>query len=156
MNIIWALVLSAICLFGPAMPSGFPPKTGKCPFKDGIIRKLTAHSGILVGSSPESTVDVWGKDSLVLSATNGKVINVIGMRPGASYIQIQIDTTVYTYSDIDRALVQEGQFVRSGQPIAIAADSSIAFYVGNYLGKIYHHPEAYVDCVCQLPNQPSQ
>jgi hypothetical protein len=153
MNLKWTLVLAMVPVFGRASYSDFPPQKGKCPFKDGVIRALGNHKGGLVGSSPESTVDVCGKDSVVLSARNGTVINVIGMQ-SAICIQIQIDTTVFTYSDIDRPLVREGQLVVSGQPIAIATGKSIAFFVGNPFGKIFHHPEAYVDCICELPKQP--
>jgi len=91
-----------------------------------------------------------GQDSVVLSATDGGVTDVMDIQ-GIKYISIRIDTTIYTYADIDRALVQEGQRVKSGQPIAIAREGRIEFFVSNYLGRIFRHPDSYVDCLCELP-----
>src|SRR3984893_9751956 len=149
MKSILGITAAIICLFGPIKDSSNPPKKGKCPFKDGIIRKLTEHHGVMLGSG-ESTVDIWGKDSVVLSATDGRVTDVIYIQ-GIKYVSIRVDTTIYTYADIDRALVQEGQPVKSGQPIAIAREGRIEFFVANYLGRQFGNPDAYVDCVCELP-----
>lgn len=130
------------------------PKKAKCPFKAGVMKKLTEHKGVVLGSG-ESTVDIWGKDTIVLSATDGRVTDVIYIQ-GIKYVSIRVDTTVYTYADIDRALVQDGQPVKSGQPIAIARDGRIEFYVANYLGRQFRNPDAYVDCVCELPKRVPQ
>jgi len=113
------------------------------------MKKLTEHHGVFVGSG-ESTVDIWGKDSVVLSATDGRVADVISLQ-NIKYISIRVDTTIYTYADIDRALVHEGEPVKAGQPIAIAGEDRIEFFVGNYLGRQFRNPDAYVDCVCELP-----
>jgi hypothetical protein len=112
------------------------------------MKKLTEHKGIVPGPG-ESTVDIWGKDSVVLSATDGRVTDVMDIQ-GIKYISIRMDTAIYTYADINRALVQEGQRVNAGQQIAIAREGRIEFFVSNYLGRIFRHPDAYVDCVCEL------
>jgi len=85
-----------------------------------------------------------------LAATDGRVTEVIYIQ-GIKYVSIRSDTTIYTYADIDRALVQEGQPVKSGQPIAIARERPIEFFVPNYLGRQFRNPDAYVDCICELP-----
>jgi len=115
------------------------------------MRKLTDHRGVVVGPG-ESTVDIDGTDSLVLSATDGWVKDVIPMQD-ILYITIRTDTTVYAYADIDRPLVSEGQRIIAGQPIAIARQNRIEFYVSNYLGQIFRNPAAYVDCICELPKE---
>jgi hypothetical protein len=129
-----------------------PPVKGKCPFKEGVIRKSVHGSGVILGTE-ECTVDVWGKDSMVLSATNGRVMDV--MRLYALYITIRTDTTNYTYIEIDRPLVKEGEMVKAGQVIGIAKDKRISFFVSNYLNKIFCDPCAYVDCSCELAEQKS-
>ena len=154
MKLLLRITIACICLIGSANDSFSPAKKAKCPFKDGIMKKLTGHHGVFVGSE-ESTVDIWGKDSVVLSATDGRVADVIFMQ-GIKYVSIRVDTTIYTYADIDRALVQEGQPVKSGQPIAIAREDRIEFDVANYLGKQFSNPNAYVDCVCELPKATPQ
>jgi hypothetical protein len=146
---IFGITFAFLYLAGPTQDGLYLPKKGQCPFKDGIMKKLTAHKGIVVGPG-ESTVDIWGTDSIVRSATNGRVTDVIYIQ-SMKYISIRHDTTIYTYADIDRALVQEGQQVTAGQPIAIAGDGRIEFFVSNYLGRILRHPGDYVDCVCELP-----
>jgi hypothetical protein len=113
------------------------------------MKKLTEHHGVVLGSG-ESTVDIWGKDSVVLSATDGRVKDVIDIQ-GIKYVSVRVDTTIYTYADIDPALVHEGQPVKSGQPIAIAREDRIEFFAANYLGRQFRNPDAYVDCVCELP-----
>ncbi len=85
-----------------------------------------------------------------MSATDGRVKDVIDIQ-GIKYVSIRVDTTIYTYADIDRALVQEGQPVKSGQPIAVAREDWIEFFVANYFGRQFRNPDAYVDCVCELP-----
>jgi hypothetical protein len=149
MKSLLGTTIALIYLIGSANDSFIPPRKGKCPFKDGIMKKLTEHHGVFVGSG-ESTVDIWGKDSVVLTAADGRVTDVIYIQ-GIKYVSIRVDTTIYTYADIDRALVQEGQPVKSGQPIAIARESRIEFFVANYLGRQFRNPDAYVDCVCELP-----
>lgn len=149
MKSILGITIAVIYLIGTIKDSSNPPKKAKCPFKDGIMKKLTEHQGIVLGSG-ESTVDIWGKDSVVFSATNGRVTDAVNIQ-GMKYVRIQVDTTVYTYADIDRALVQEGQSVKSGQPIAIAREGRIEFFVSNYLGRQFLDPDAYVDCICELP-----
>jgi hypothetical protein len=149
MKSLLGMTIAFIYLIGSANDSFIPPRKGKCPFKDGIMKKLTEHHGVFVGSG-ESTVDIWGKDSVVLSAADGRVTDVIYIQ-GIKYVSIRVDTTIYTYADIDRSLVQEGQPVKSGQPIAIARECRIEFYVANYLGRQFRNPDAYVDCVCELP-----
>ena len=146
------MAIAMLYLFGPSKNRGFPPQKGKCPFKDGIMRKLT-HRGIILGTE-ESTVDICGIDSMVLSATGGRVTDVIRLNY-TMYISIRVDTTIYTYADIDRPLVQERQMIKAGQPIAIAREKRIAFFVSNYLNKIFRNPDGYVDCVCELP-KPTQ
>ena len=147
MNDIWGIAIAIICLWGPSESRGFPPQKGKCPFKDGIMRKLT-HHGFILGTE-ESTVDICGKDSMVLSATSGRVTDVIRLNY-TMYITIRLDTTIYTYADIDRPLVQEGQMIKVGQAIAVARERRIAFFVSNYLNKIFRDPDSYVDCTCEL------
>jgi hypothetical protein len=154
MKSILGIIIAIIYLIGPTMDWFSQPKKAKCPFKAGVMKKLTEHKGVVLGSG-ESTVDIWGKDSIVLSATDGRVTDVIYIQ-GIKYVSIRVDTTVYTYADIDRALVQEGQPVKSGQPIAIARDGRIEFYVANYLGRQFRNPDAYVDCVCELPKRVPQ
>ncbi len=154
MKSILGITTAIICLIGPIKNSFNPPKKAKCPFKDGIMKKLTEHHGVVLGSG-ESTVDIWGKDSVVLSATDGRVTDVIYIQ-GIKYVSIRVDTTIYTYADIDRALVQEGQPVKSGQPIAIAREGRIEFFVANYLGRQFRNPDTYVDCVCELPKATPQ
>jgi len=149
MKSILGITTAIIYLIGPIKDSSNPPKKAKCPFKDGIMKKLTEHHGVVLGSG-ESTVDIWGKDSVVFSATDGRVTDVIYIQ-GIKYVSIRVDTTIYTYADIDRALVQEGQSVKSGQAIAIARGGRIEFFVANYLGRQFRNPDAYVDCVCELP-----
>ena len=149
MKSILDITIAIICLVGSTKGWLGTPEKGKCPFKDGIMKKPTEHFGVFIGSV-ESTVDIWGKDSIVLSATDGRVTDVISVQ-GIKYISIRIDTTIYTYADIDRALVHEGQPVKADQPIAIAGEDRIEFFVGNYLGRQFRNPDAYVDCVCELP-----
>lgn len=149
MKSLLGMTVAFVYLIGSANDSFIPPKKGKCPFKEGIMKKLTEHHGVFVGSV-ESTVDIWGKDSVVLSATDGRVTDVISIQ-NIRYISIRVDTIIYTYADIDRALVHEGQPVKSGQPIAIAREDRIEFYVANYLGRQLRNPDVYVDCVCELP-----
>jgi hypothetical protein len=149
MKSILGITAAIICLIGPIKDSSNTPKKGKCPFKDGVVKKLTEHHGVFVGSG-ESTVDISGKDSIVLSATDGRVKDVIDIQ-GIKYVSVRVDTTIYTYADIDRALVHEGQPVKSGQPIAFAREDRIEFFVANYLGRQFRDPGAYVDCVCELP-----
>lgn len=148
MNNIWGTAILMIFLFGPNKDRDLPPQKGKCPFKNGVMRKLT-HRGFILGMEG-CTVDICGNDSVVVSATNGTVTDIIGLR-NALYITIKVDTTVYTYSDIDRPLVHEGQQVKAGQPIAIAREKRIAFFVSNYLNRIFRNPDGYVDCICELP-----
>lgn len=150
------IVCIAIAVFGIGLSwrGIYPPKKGKCPFREGVERKLTEHKGIVVGPG-ESTVDVCGTDSVVMSATGGRVTDVLSIQ-SMIYVRIQIDTLVYTYADIDRSLVREGQLVKAGQPIAIARQGRIEFFVSNYLGRIFRHPEEYVDCVCELPKAPGE
>jgi hypothetical protein len=154
MKSILGIIIAIIYLIGPTMDWFSQPKKAKCPFKAGVMKKLTEHKGVVLGSG-ESTVDIWGKDTIVLSATDGRVTDVIYIQ-GIKYVSIRVDTTVYTYADIDRALVQDGQPVKSGQPIAIARDGRIEFYVANYLGRQFRNPDAYVDCVCELPKRVPQ
>jgi hypothetical protein len=149
MKLLLGVTIAFVYLIGSANDSFIPPRKAKCPFKEGIMKKLTEHHGVFVGSG-ESTVDIWGKDSVVLSATDGHVTDVIYIQ-GIKYVSIRSDTTIYTYADIGRALVQEGQPVKSGQPIAIAREGRIEFFVANYLGRQFRNPDAYVDCVCELP-----
>ncbi len=69
----------AIAILYPTVgPKGWfhTPQKGKCPFKDGNMKKLTEHKGIVIGPG-ESTVDIWGKDSVVLSATDGRVTDIV-------------------------------------------------------------------------------
>jgi hypothetical protein len=108
-----------------------------------------------MAGNEESTVDICGKDTVVLSATDGRVTDVIRLGH-ILYITIRVDTTNYTYIDIDRPLVQEGQMIKAGQAIAIAREQRIAFYVSNYLNRIFRNPDAYVDCVCELPGHQSR
>jgi hypothetical protein len=150
MNTIWGIAIAMIYLCGPSKSRDSLPIKGKCPFKDGIMRKLT-HHGFILGTE-ESSVDICGKDSVVLSATNGRVTDVVRLSY-TLFITISVDTTVYTYSDIDRSLVQEGQIVKAGQAIAIAREQRIAFFVSNYLKRIFRNPDWYVDCVCELPKR---
>ena len=150
MKSILNITVAIIYLIGSTEGWLGTPKKGKCPFKDGIMKKLTEHDNVTLGSG-ESTVDIWGKDSVVLSATDGRVTDVISVQ-GIKYISIRVDTAIYTYADIDRALVHEGQPVKAGQPIAIAREDRIEFFVGNYLGRQFRNPDAYVECVCELPN----
>jgi hypothetical protein len=154
MKSLLGMTIAFIYLIGSANDSFIPPRKGKCPFKDGIMTKLTEHHGVILGSG-ESTVDIWGKDSVVLSATDGRVTDVIDIQ-GIKYVRIRVDTTIYTYADIDRALVHEGQPVKSGQPIADAREDRIEFLVTNYLGRQFRNPDAYVDCVCELPKAVNQ
>jgi Peptidase family M23 len=154
MKSLLGITIAFIYLIGSANDSFLPPRKGKCPFKDGIMKKLTEHHGVFVGSA-ESTVDIWGKDSVVLSATDGRVTDVIYIQ-GIKYVSIRGDTTIYTYADIDRALVQEGQLIKSGQPIGVAREGRIEFFVANYLGRQFRNPDAYVDCVCELPKATPQ
>jgi hypothetical protein len=149
MKSLLGMTIVFIYFIGSANDSFIPPRKGKCPFKDGVMKKLTEHKGVVLGSG-ESTVDIWGKDSIVLSATDGRVTDVIYIQ-GIKYVSIRADTTIYTYADIDLALVHEGQLVKSGQPIAIAREDRIEFFVANYLGRQFRNPDAYVDCVCELP-----
>jgi len=148
MNYIWGMAIAIVYLFGPGMDRDFLHPKGKCPFKGGVIRKLTQPKGIIIGTE-ESTVDISGNDSIVLSAADGRVMEVIGLQY-TSYLTIKVDTTIYTYIDIDRPLVQEGQVVKAGQEIAIARGKRIAFFVSNYHNKIFRNPDAYVDCTCEL------
>jgi hypothetical protein len=149
MKSILGIITAIIYLIGSTKVWFDTPKKGKCPFKDGIMKKLTEHHGVVLGSG-ESTVDILGKDSIVLSATDGRVKDVIDIQ-GIKYVSVRVDTTIYTYADIDRALVHEGQPVKSGQLIAIAREDRIEFFVANYLGRQFRDPSAYVDCVCELP-----
>jgi hypothetical protein len=66
------------------------------------------------------------------------------------FITVRTDTTNYTYIDLERSLVKEGQLIDAGQPIAIAKGNRISFYVSNFLNKIFRNPDAYVDCICEL------
>ena len=118
------------------------------------MRRLATRTGVTLGTV-ESTVDIWGNDSVVVSATAGRVMDVIRENV-TMYITIRTDTTNYTYIDIDRSLVKEGQLVQAGQAIAIATEKRISFYVSNFLNKIFRNPDAYVDCVCELPKPAQQ
>jgi hypothetical protein len=109
------------------------------------------HESEIILGAEESTMDVWSKDSIVLSATNGRVMDV--MRVHILYIIIRTDTTNYTYIEIDRPLVKEGEMVKAGQAIGIAKKKRISFFVSNYLNKIFRDPYAYVDCACELVEQ---
>ena len=141
-------ILVFVCLFGFGMKGYQPgPKKGKCPFREGIMRKMTTRTAIL--GTTESTVDIYGKDSVVLSAVDGRVMQIYPF-DGHGVIEIRKDTTVYTYWHLDRSFVKEGQMVIAGQPIAAAKDSVIGFFVSNNFHKIFRDPDAHVDCVCEL------
>ena len=43
------MTIALIYLIGFATDSFIPPIKGKCPFKDGIMKKLTEHHGVFVG-----------------------------------------------------------------------------------------------------------
>ena len=149
MNYVFGISIALLCLTSPMHDLIYPPKKAKCPFKNGVLKKLTEHHGAILGPG-QSTVDIWGTDSIIVSATDGRVTDVISVQ-GTPFIRIQTDTTIFFYADFDHPLVREGQQVRAGQPIAFSSDNQIEFYVANNLGKIFHHPEEYVDCVCELP-----
>lgn len=151
MKSILIITFAIIYLIGSTKGWFDSHKKGKCPFKDGTMKKLTEHHGVVLGSE-ESTVDIWGKDSIVLSATDGRVTDVINIQ-NIEYVSIRTDTTIYEYADIDSALVHEGQPIKSGQPIAIAREGRIEFLVSNYFGRQFRDPAAYVDCVCELPKE---
>lgn len=107
----------------------------------------------------KATVQIVGKDSLVRSATNGRVRDVSGgldfdSRSVGARVAIMRDTATYTYYGFDSCLVKEGQLVKAGQVIGFAKSHKIYFVVSNYL---YTHmsatPQNYVDCICELPKQ---
>ena len=153
-TIFFLALIAARCCFGQTgtVVPGHPK--GRCPLKDGIMRPLATRTGIIVGTE-KSTVDIWGSDSVVVSATAGRVMDVI-REDYTMFIIIRSDTTNYTYIDLDRSLVKEGQLVQAGQVIAIAKEKRISFYVSNFLNRIFRNPDAYVDCVCELPKTAEQ
>jgi len=62
MKSILGIAIATLFLIGPKGWFDSPPKA-KCPFKDGIMKKLTEHKGIVIGPG-ESTVDIWGRIAL--------------------------------------------------------------------------------------------
>jgi hypothetical protein len=139
----WILFLAAFCLTGNQQ-HGRPGK-GKCPLMGGRLKKMEFNS-VMVGSEV-SNVDIVGKDSVVISATDGRVMEAYNLTYTEKIVQIQRDTTLYTYWDMDSCVVHEGQVVKSGQVIGFSAKHRITFFVGNNRNRIFTNPGYYVDCV---------
>jgi hypothetical protein len=147
------LVALSIGFIGFVAVQPAPKKT--CPIKDGIIRPVESWESI--SGTMKGTVQIIGIDSLVRSATDGRVRDIDGgvelfSRSVGSRIAIYHDTATYSYSGIDSCLVKEGQVVKAGQVIGFAKKHKVYFFVSNWL---YTHisttPQNYVDCVCELP-----
>jgi hypothetical protein len=141
----WIFVLIAVYLTGYQQP-GRPGK-GKCPLRDGVMKKMEFNS-VMVGTEA-SNVDIVGKDSVVISATDGRVMEAYSLNYTDKIVQIQRDTTLYTYWDMDSCVVREGQMVKAGQVIGFSAKSKITFFVGNNRNRIFTNPAYYVDCTSE-------
>jgi hypothetical protein len=141
MNNIW-LFLVAVFLGGQ-------PKKAACPFRDGVMRKMAPRDFVL--GVLESNLDVFGKDSLVLAVTDGRVSDLsTGPRPYyRCYITISRGSLKYVCWDMDSVLVQEGQLVKAGQVIGYSSKKRVSIYVSDYLNKIFTNPADYLDCMHQ-------
>ena len=126
------------------------------------MRKMTP-SDVVLGVA-ESNVDIFGKDSLVLSPINGRVWDVRKLpatyrtsdnpawtgRSGAYSVRISRDSTIYNCWDMDSCLVKEGQVIKAGEIIGYSRTRRISFFVSNFLGKIYNEPSSFLDCVDEV------
>lgn len=153
MNKLSIIYAGIVCLVG-FMGYQPAPKKGLCPLKEGIIRPINPDSSVI--GTMKATVQIVGQDSLVRSATDGRVREITPdlVHSGYSNVRVAIirDTATYTYYGFDSCLVREGQLVKAGQVIGFAKTHKIYFFVSNYL---YTHisvtPQNYVDCTCELP-----
>lgn len=122
-------------------------KKGKCPMKDGVLKRIDSCEYSFEESRPGS--DIYGSDSVVMSATSGVVQAILTIEDWKA-VMIRSGRLFYTYALLDTCIVVKGQNAIAGQILGFVNGRHIEFLVSNSKGEGFWRLEDYVDCRCQL------
>lgn len=121
------------------------PKKMNCPFKDGWIKKSFAPRRSLCG--PRGGFDIYGTDSVVVSATDGIVQSIMTIED-VKAIMIRTGPFFYVYSNLDTVFFKKRDTVKAGAVLGLSQMKDVDFIVSDEKGRMRDKIAAAVDCKC--------